>query len=345
MATRVARERTWFEGEMSFSQRLIASLPYRYERLVEWVQKPPYSKRFLRSELRALDNDITYARKLSREWQCRRERLSDLVELAEFYREQAVEALERNDPLEFHKYLYYSEAVLFFYLLRHEELTKRTSDVLTLKKYAYRRAITKHQGALSNDERALVRRIRHGTATHEEWLKLYHQIHRPRYKKHQERRIKRAERNRRVRQLAIVTLVSLGFGLTIFLASVLSSIVLPFELAFTVPEFLQENVDLLAFVVLFGLFGAGISELLLLSKRRDAGETAEHPEAAYGFWATAAKLVFGASSALVLLVILSSGIIPVFDPTRLTAEFALCISFAAGFSERLLLKAMQQISV
>jgi hypothetical protein len=65
----------------------------------------------------------------------------------------------------------------------------------------------------------------------------------------------------------------------------------------------------------------------------------------FGLWATAAKLTFGAASAVVLLVVLYSGIVPGFDATQLTPGFALGVSLAAGFSERLLLRAMEQVSV
>lgn len=315
------------------------------ERIEEWIRKPPYSTRLLRSELVVLKEDVEHARGLPTDGRVRRHRLREVLDLAVFYCMQAEAALERDDVLEFHGYLNHAERVLFYYLLRYEEVTGRTPNRLSLKRLAYEHAVAAVESDLSCDDRRLVRTVRSGTdVTHGEWLRLFRIVHGPRYETHRRRRIEQAESNRRIRRLAITTLVTLGTGLAISLG-VLGGVDLPLVGRLAPPPFLVEMSDLLAFAALFGLLGATISDLLKLSKRGTATAPDELPSAMFGLWATAAKLTFGAASAVVLLVVLYSGIVPGFDATQLTPGFALGVSLAAGFSERLLLRAMEQVSV
>lgn len=99
------------------------------------------------------------------------------------------------------------------------------------------------------------------------------------------------------------------------------------------------------FIIVFGLLGATVSGLLSNSQERKSLSIDEYPEALDGFWASFAKLVFGATSALVIFVFLRAGLLPIVEPNELTPEFVLVVSFISGFSDRLLLKAMEDVAI
>ena len=212
---------------------------------------------------------------------------------------------------------------------------------------AYEHAASAVESDRSCDDRSLVRKVRAGTSvTREEWLRLFRMVHGPRYETHRRRRVERAESNRRVRRLAITTLATLGTGPAISLG-VPGGVDLPVVGRLVPPPFLVEMSDLLGFAAPFGLLAATVGDLLKRSTREATTAPDGLPAAPFGLRATAARLTFGAASAVILLVVLYSGVVPamVIDATQLTAAFALGVSLAAGFSERLLLRAMEQMSV
>ena len=95
---------------------------------------------------------------------------------------------------------------------------------------------------------------------------------------------------------------------------------------------------LLASVALFGILGASMSGILSL-----ASATAETriPEMLLNSWFTSSRLVVGAVAALAIHVFLGSGLLA-FGESNL--PLVLAVSFAAGFSERLVVRAAESVA-
>ncbi len=104
------------------------------------------------------------------------------------------------------------------------------------------------------------------------------------------------------------------------------------------PEIPLDNRALLASVALFGIMGASVSGLLSL-----AGATtgARIPDQLLNSWFTLTRPVVGAIAALAIHVFLLSGLLAFGEPTL---RLVLAVSFAAGFSERLVVRAAESVS-
>lgn len=95
------------------------------------------------------------------------------------------------------------------------------------------------------------------------------------------------------------------------------------------------NASLLFSVVLFGAMGGTVSGIISISRGTVRGKI---PDQLLNSWLTIIRPLFGAMSALAISVFLLSGLIQFGD---LTHNLILAISFVAGFSERLLLRAIE----
>lgn len=98
--------------------------------------------------------------------------------------------------------------------------------------------------------------------------------------------------------------------------------------------------SLLLSVLLFGLMGAAFSALTS-SFAQSASQTI--PEQAFNYRVTLARQAVGMLSALVAYVALASGSIRVAELT-LKAPLYLVVAFAAGFSERLVIRALDRLA-
>jgi hypothetical protein len=108
------------------------------------------------------------------------------------------------------------------------------------------------------------------------------------------------------------------------------------------PEALARFNDrpLMLSVLAFGLLGAGFSALISLGTQ-SAAQTI--PEQAFTYRITLARQVVGVVSALATALLLTSGFITIgkFEPT---VALVLVGAFAAGFSERLVLRALERFA-
>jgi hypothetical protein len=107
------------------------------------------------------------------------------------------------------------------------------------------------------------------------------------------------------------------------------------------PQIGKEDVDsriLIFSVVLSGIMGASVSGILTVAR---GGVEARIPEQLIYFWVLLVKLVVGAVSALAVFAFLKSGFLN-FGP--ITIERVIAVSFAAGFSERLVTMAVESAS-
>ncbi|MFC6940366.1 hypothetical protein ACFQE8_10390 [Salinirubellus sp. GCM10025818] len=99
---------------------------------------------------------------------------------------------------------------------------------------------------------------------------------------------------------------------------------------------------MLPVVVLFGVLGASVSGVLSLAHGGVDGRLSQQLLAS---WVTYARLVIGAASALVMLAFLTSGLAAiVLQDVVLTPGSVLFVAFASGFSERLLVRAIESVS-
>jgi hypothetical protein len=98
-----------------------------------------------------------------------------------------------------------------------------------------------------------------------------------------------------------------------------------------------DNRTLIISVVLSGIMGASVSGILTVA--RDGAE-ARIPEQLIGFWILIVKLVVGAVSALAVYAFLLSG----FESLGTAPAKIVAVSFAAGFSERLVTSAVESVT-
>lgn len=99
---------------------------------------------------------------------------------------------------------------------------------------------------------------------------------------------------------------------------------------------------MLSVVVLFGVLGAAVSGILSLAR---SGVDSRLSRQVLASWVTYARLVIGGASALVMLAFLTSGLATlVFQNVVSTPGFVLFVAFATGFSERLLVRAIESVS-
>jgi hypothetical protein len=97
---------------------------------------------------------------------------------------------------------------------------------------------------------------------------------------------------------------------------------------------------LVRYIILFGILGASISGILSLA---NSGAGERYSDQLLSSWVAFARVAVGAVAALVVYAFLSAGLINL-EPGSLTGWAVLAFSFAAGFSERLLTRAMGSIS-
>lgn len=316
-----------------------------YERAIEWIFQPPYNKRELRKELAYLGRHLEYNKNLPNHDQCRRNNTEDLLDLATHYYQQAEIALEYNDYLEFSQFISHTDRILLYHLLQYEDLTGNTPNWLKLRKLSLEYTSLSDDTDITLEESSALMKLYTGEELSiENWIELHRDIHRQKINNYEKEKIKQARSNRKIRQLAITTVLTLGTGLAITLG-VLGVSNIPLLPTVSPPTLLRDINDILAFAALFGLLGAIISDLSKYSNKRKASGSDEVRSAIYGFWVTAAKYTFGATSAVIFLIILYSGILPAIDTAELTEGLALILAFAAGFSERLVIRAMEEISL
>jgi 8-oxo-dGTP pyrophosphatase MutT (NUDIX family) len=101
------------------------------------------------------------------------------------------------------------------------------------------------------------------------------------------------------------------------------------------------DAKLLPSVMLFGIMGASFSGILSLSK---GVSEARIPEQLANTWITLARQVVGVVSALVAYSFLSSGLLKIGGIAFDNPHLILAVSFAAGFSERLVVRAAETLS-
>ena len=112
-------------------------------------------------------------------------------------------------------------------------------------------------------------------------------------------------------------------------------------LLIAVPQF-EDKVELnnrfILSVVLFGIMGASVSGILTVAR---TGMETRIPDQLIDFWILLVKIVVGAASALAILVFIYSDVLKY---TIDNQAQIMAISFAAGFSERLVTSAVESIS-
>lgn len=112
-------------------------------------------------------------------------------------------------------------------------------------------------------------------------------------------------------------------------------------LLIAVPQ-LEDRVELnnrfILSVVLFGIMGASVSGILTVAR---TGMETRIPDQLIDFWILLVKIVVGAASALAILVFIYSDVLKY---TIDNQAQIMAISFAAGFSERLVTSAVESIS-
>jgi 8-oxo-dGTP pyrophosphatase MutT (NUDIX family) len=101
-----------------------------------------------------------------------------------------------------------------------------------------------------------------------------------------------------------------------------------------------EDPQFVVSVALFGLMGASLSGIFSLA---GGSMRARIPERLLNWWISVSRLVTGAVAALVVYNFLISGLLQIGGET--TSGLILAVSFAAGFSERLVVRAVESVTV
>lgn len=103
------------------------------------------------------------------------------------------------------------------------------------------------------------------------------------------------------------------------------------------------SATLLVAVGLFGLMGASVGRLVALV---GAASPEKLPTVAINWWTTIGRTLMGAAAALALYAFLHSGVVAIGGIDATSTDFqalVLAVSFAAGFSERLLERAIDAV--
>jgi 8-oxo-dGTP diphosphatase len=134
------------------------------------------------------------------------------------------------------------------------------------------------------------------------------------------------------RQLTLLALIALLALLTTILRAAYGLPLAGAAVSIEDPQFVVS-------VALFGLMGASLSGIFSLA----AGSIgARIPERLLNSWISVARLVTGAVAALVVYNFLISGLLQIGGET--TSGLILAVSFAAGFSERLVVRAVESVA-
>ena len=116
-------------------------------------------------------------------------------------------------------------------------------------------------------------------------------------------------------------------------------IVTIFVLPSTPSDSILQNRWYLFIVAIFGALGGSISGVTSINK---ASKEEKVPEMVLNYWITVLRPVIGASSAIVVVLFLASGLMKIGDATNLSRELLLSVAFISGFSEKLLLKIVEK---
>lgn len=100
----------------------------------------------------------------------------------------------------------------------------------------------------------------------------------------------------------------------------------------------MDDPELVISVVLFGAMGASISGIFSLAK---GSSGVRIPDQLVNWWITLARIAVGAVAALAVYTFLVSGLLQV---GKITPGLILAVSFASGFSERLVLRAVETVT-
>ena len=99
-----------------------------------------------------------------------------------------------------------------------------------------------------------------------------------------------------------------------------------------------DDPELVISAVLFGVMGASISGILSLAKGSSEART---PDQLVNWWITLARIAIGAVAALAVYTFLISGLLQI---GTITPGLVLAVSFTSGFSERLVLHAVETVA-
>jgi hypothetical protein len=111
-----------------------------------------------------------------------------------------------------------------------------------------------------------------------------------------------------------------------------------------VEKSLFNNANLIWGILLFGLLGGAISAVISVAK---ASTKSKIPEQISSFLITTMRVFLGAGSALVISIFLASGLWDKIFAFQLEIDsnyIYYAIAFVAGFSERLVLKAVESVA-
>jgi hypothetical protein len=103
-------------------------------------------------------------------------------------------------------------------------------------------------------------------------------------------------------------------------------------------QVVANNVFLLLSSVLFGGIGGSVSGIITVANNSRKGDT---PTQLLSSWITIIRPIVGAAAALAISMFLLSGIVNLGDVTN---NLIFAVSFAAGFSERVLISAVDKVS-
>lgn len=101
----------------------------------------------------------------------------------------------------------------------------------------------------------------------------------------------------------------------------------------------SEDPQFVVTVALFGVMGACLSGIFSLARGSIGGRI---PERLVNSWISVSRIVAGAVAALVVYTFLISGLLQIGDKT--SSSLILAVSFAAGFSERLVVRAVERVT-
>lgn len=107
----------------------------------------------------------------------------------------------------------------------------------------------------------------------------------------------------------------------------------------TPSDSILQNHSYLFIVAIFGALGGSISGVTSINK---ASKEEKVPEMVLNYMITVLRPVIGASSAIVVVLFLVSGLMNIGDATNLSRELLLSVAFISGFSEKLLLKIVEK---
>jgi len=129
-------------------------------------------------------------------------------------------------------------------------------------------------------------------------------------------------------QIVVLTIIAL-------ICLIISIILLPL-----IPsDVMFQNYGFLAVVAIFGALGGSISGVTSINK---ASKEENVPDLVLNYWITVLRPVIGASSALVIVLFLVSGLLKIGEMSEFSRELLISVSFISGFSEKVLLSVVEK---